>query len=153
MAPNRTVPNLTNVSADADTYPPPGGALVLATPTGEQDSAYSADFEAFWAAYPRKLEKKATWRAWRARRKSGVAPGDMIRAAEHYAAAKRQQGAAPEHIKHAATFIGRDEHYLEFVAGIPAGEARAGSGKTGTTGRREGALDQIRRLAGLEETA
>ena len=82
-------------------------------------AAYSDDFEAFWAAYPRKEEKRKAWRAWNARLKKQVAVEDMATAAGNYAAGCK--GAERRFIKLPATFIGPDMPFTDWVSGTPAG--------------------------------
>lgn len=67
---------------------------------------YTPEFDGFWGAYPRKIEKRSALRAWGARMKEGVSPDELTTAAEHYAEDCRQQHTEPRFIKHAATFLG-----------------------------------------------
>jgi hypothetical protein len=87
------------------------------------EARYPPAFEAAWAAYPRKVEKRAAYRAWQARIREGCDPADLAAAARHYAAAVADR--APRYIKHAATFWGRDRPYEEFVSGPGPPTARA----------------------------
>lgn len=80
---------------------------------------YSDDFEQFWQNYPRKIAKKEAYRAWTARLKGGALPGDMVSAAEHYAEYCEQRHAETQYIKHAATFLGPDLHFRDYITGIP----------------------------------
>jgi hypothetical protein len=84
-----------------------------------------AEFEDFWQYYPRKLKKQTALRAWMARVKDKNLPAEMIAAARIYADHCRTGHTEPRYIMHAATFIGPDVPYLEWLHGIPAG---AGSG-------------------------
>lgn len=74
---------------------------------------YSADFLQFWELYPRKKEKSRAWRTWKTRLKEKISVGDMIRAAEHYA--KQCQGKDEQYIKLAATFLGPDKPYADYI--------------------------------------
>lgn len=76
---------------------------------------YTPDFLEFWGKYPRKVEKRAAFKAWNARRKDGVSPEDMIKAAENYAAYCAAQGTEPRFIKHPATFIGHNRPFEDWI--------------------------------------
>jgi uncharacterized protein YifE (UPF0438 family) len=45
---------------------------------------YSEAFERFWLSYPRRIEKKGAYRAWKARLKEKIKDEDMISAALNY---------------------------------------------------------------------
>jgi hypothetical protein len=137
--PNLTIPNQTidlkdlAPSADADEAradtQDAGGAQSSKTGKGENAPAekpaneYTADFEAFWAAYPRKVEKKGAFKAWQARLKAGVDPQELILAARNYADRCRQLGTEIQFIKHAKTFLGPSEPYQEYVKPSDGGVA------------------------------
>lgn len=72
-----------------------------------------AGFDAFWAVYPRKTAKKAAERAWRTRIKAGRTADDLITAAKNYAIVKR--GTEQTYLMHAATFLGPNERYEDFL--------------------------------------
>lgn len=78
---------------------------------GKQD--YPPEFEAAWTAYPPRAggNKKATFRAWVARRKAGATPADMLAGATRYAAFVMAERTEERYIKQPATFFGPDEHY------------------------------------------
>jgi hypothetical protein len=99
-------------SAGEGTDGKPGGA-----------ARYPPAFEEAWLAYPRKVEKRAAYRAWQARRREGCDPADLAASARHYAAAVA--GRDPRYVKHAATFWGRDRPYEEYVRGTGPPQARA----------------------------
>lgn len=91
---------------------------------------YPPEFEAFWEAYPRKIEKKAAHRAWTAtvnryEKEKGRdrTTGAMLTAARHYAAACVDRD--PSKIKHGATFVGPNEPWLDWIAGNPDDRHRA----------------------------
>ena len=85
------------------------------------DEPYSPDFEAFWAVYPRRVDKGAAWRAWRARLREGHTPGELISAARHYAGAVEEMGVELRFRKHPATFLGPSKPFAEWVSGVPEG--------------------------------
>jgi hypothetical protein len=82
-------------------------------------SGYTDEFETFWQSYPRKLDKAAAFRAWKARLKGKAPPSDMVSAARHYAEYCELRGVETQYVKHAATFLGPDRPFAEFVAGLP----------------------------------
>lgn len=89
----------------------------------KQTGAYDAHFEKFWAAYPRKVEKQRAYRCWKIRIREGLAEGltteglaeDLVDAAKNYAGECRRQGTQQRYIKLAATFLGPDKPYLDWV--------------------------------------
>lgn len=85
------------------------------------DEPYSPDFEAFWEVYPRRVDKGAAWRAWRARMREGHTPDEMLSAARHYAEAVEELGVEVQYRKHPATFLGPGRPFVEWVSGVPEG--------------------------------
>ncbi|HBG88319.1 MAG TPA: hypothetical protein DDW62_12310, partial [Marinilabiliaceae bacterium] len=86
---------------------------------------YTQDFETFWFQYPRKLEKKKAFRAWKTRVKEGVKPDDLIQACANYAAYCEAQGTSEKYVKHGSTFLGPDKPYEEYIQGMPETPDRA----------------------------
>ena len=60
-------------------------------------------FEDFWITYPRRIDKRAAERAWRAALKRGARPDAVLLAARQFAQAK--VGSDPKFIKHPATWL------------------------------------------------
>ncbi len=85
---------------------------------------YPDEFEAVWEHYPRKKHKKAAWRKWKARRKEGVKNKDLVSAAKNYSLECKRSKTEAKFIKHGATFLGPDEHYLEYISGPPKEEGK-----------------------------
>ena len=83
---------------------------------------YTQEFEEFWENYPRKVEKKRAFRAWKARLREGVKPEMLIQACKNYAAYCTRQGIEQRYIKHASTFLGPDKPFEEYVNSIPETE-------------------------------
>lgn len=77
-------------------------------------SDYPPEFEVFWQAYPkeRRKEKKAAYRAWKARLNAGAKPEQLVTAARLYA--QECKGKTPRFIKLAKTFLGSDCHWEEY---------------------------------------
>lgn len=64
-------------------------------------------FDAFWAAYPRRVDKKPARKAWRAARRR--APAETITAAAaEYARQVQAAGTQPRFVKHPATWLNAD---------------------------------------------
>lgn len=85
----------------------------------KKDGGYSQDFEDFYNAYPRKIEKKRAFRVWKARLKEKASPKDLIASAENYGKYCRDRGIDINYIKHPSTFLGPDKPYEEFIEGCP----------------------------------
>jgi predicted phage replisome organizer len=95
---------------ESEKEPPPA-----ASRPGGSDS--SPDFDLFWAAYPRKKERKRAWKSWGARLKAGAQPADMIAAARNYAGECERKGRVTEYIKHPSTFLGPSEPWTDYLEG------------------------------------
>lgn len=80
---------------------------------------YSSDFEKFWSLYPKQIEKKKAYAAWNKTLKKEAKPDDIIQACINYTKLCNQENKEPQFIKHAATFLGPNEPYKEFVKGCP----------------------------------
>lgn len=89
--------------------------------TGEEETPSAADatepvaslpepdpFDEFWAAYPRKVEKRAAEKAWRAALKRKAKPEQIIAAANAYAA--RSRGVEARFVKHPASWLNAGAH-------------------------------------------
>ncbi|MEM0138511.1 MAG: hypothetical protein QW100_02135 [Thermoplasmatales archaeon] len=88
---------------------------------------YPPEFEVCWDAYPRKMEKQAAYKAWRARVKEGYTPELLLACTTNYAGSCRGNRTAPEYIKHAKTFYGANRPFLDYRDG-PVVERRKGNG-------------------------
>lgn len=76
-------------------------------------TSYSPDFEAAWAAYPKRPNnsKPAAYRTWRARLAEGVTVDELLAGTRAYRAFTDREGTSPRFVKLAATFYGPDRHY------------------------------------------
>jgi len=82
---------------------------------GKQEPfSYPKDFEAFWSAYPRRIEKRRAFRAWQARLREGTAPETLISCARNYAEYVLLKDTAECYIKHPATFLGPDRPFEDW---------------------------------------
>lgn len=76
-------------------------------------------FAEFWQAYPRKVERRAAERAWRAAIKRKVDPELMISSAKIYA--QKITGTEPRFVKHASSWLnaGAYEDFTQGAVGKP----------------------------------
>jgi len=81
-----------------------------AVPGKPKRNDYPAAFEEAWQAYPTRpgANKRATFKAWTARIRSGVAAETMLAGARGYSAYIQATG---QHLKLPETFFGPDEHF------------------------------------------
>lgn len=82
---------------------------------------YSADFEEFWSVYPRKVNKKGAYAKWRATLRKDDAPTkqQLIECAKRYAAECKRKGTEQQYILHAATFLGPQERWRDYMEDKP----------------------------------
>ncbi|MBQ7263443.1 MAG: hypothetical protein IJR14_06950 [Synergistaceae bacterium] len=114
-------------------------------------------FRAFWAAYPRKVQKGPALKAWLALSRQGVPFEDIAEAAREYAKASQAKGTPPDRIQHPATFLHEDRwrdwlppdgaSYLEALRLAERGRASP------PTSRPMDTLDRIRGLSYEEAKA
>lgn len=84
-------------------------------PSEPKKSTYSADFTAFWKAYPRHNDKGQAYRKYQTRLKDGYSPQELLAAAEAYAAECKRKRTEPDYIKHAKTFLGDSTPFTEYL--------------------------------------
>lgn len=73
-------------------------------------NTYTDPFEQWWNDYPRKVEKKTAFRAWKARLKGGATVEELTTGRDRYIAYCRATGFE---VKYPATFLGPDEYWKE----------------------------------------
>lgn len=109
-----------DVTLDKDTDTEKEQEQKALVPSADDTSAYSAEFETFWAEYPKREggnSKKGAFKAWNARIRSGVKAEDLILSAKRYADQMQAKGnVGTSFVKQAATFLGPDEHWREALA-------------------------------------
>jgi len=79
----------------------------------KNSSSWDADFDTFWEAYPRKVAKQAALKAYKARRRQGVGADELQNGLYRYVAYVNSNGTEEKYIKHAATFLGPNEHWKD----------------------------------------
>lgn len=82
---------------------------------------YTEDFEAFWAEYPRQIDKGRAFKNFQTELKAGSSAEDMISAARNYARACQTKRTEEQYIKHASTFLGPTRPWREYILGVPRG--------------------------------
>ncbi|SUQ58435.1 Uncharacterised protein [Raoultella terrigena] len=94
-----------------------GASADASAPARPAKQDYSPEFETAWDAYPKRAggnSKAGAFKAWKARLKDGVKPGDMLAGVKRYAAYARATGSVgTQFVKQAATFFGPDRHFEE----------------------------------------
>jgi len=78
------------------------------------------EFASWWERYPRKVNRQAAWKVFRARRREGVPLESLVSARDHYR--RSRQGEDMQFTRHGSTFLALDGPWSEWVAGPPEGE-------------------------------
>lgn len=132
------------------TTPPAAAERAGAPPTIKAlEPRYSADFELWWAWYPRRREKIAAYRAYRKTLEAGATDTELLLAARHCAAHVEEQGTEERFIPLPATFLGPSRKWLDFRDGVPCEVTR--TPRNGV--HKPNAFDLIdREVARLKET-
>lgn len=76
---------------------------------------YNVCFEQFWNVYPRKKEKAKAYKCYLARLKDGFSEDELQQAAVNYAAECKKQRTDERYIKLAATFIGANTPFVDWI--------------------------------------
>ena len=76
---------------------------------------YSQDFNRFWEVYPRRDRKAEAYECFIARTNNGVAPEDMVKAAEAYSNRCRKERTPDKYIMQARTFLGPHLNFMDYV--------------------------------------
>ncbi len=76
---------------------------------------YTDDFERAWEIYPRKDGKKAAYKAYMARIKSGISPEELIEATKGYADECAREHRDKKYTKLGSTFYGPDSWFKDFL--------------------------------------
>lgn len=94
----------------------------------KQANEYSSGFEEFWEAYPRKDDKGLAYRKYKARLNDGYSDGQLLQAAQAYAAQVRRERTERKYTKQAKTFLGDTLSFTEYLPRSPS-KAKADSGQ------------------------
>lgn len=90
---------------------------------------YTLEFEEFWAAYPRQVEKATAYKKYMARKKDGFSPEELLIAAKNYAESCRRKRTAEEYIKHPSTFLSANTPFIDYIPkkGLDTSESAVGN--------------------------
>lgn len=121
--------------------------LAIATPAApvkaKKPSGYTDDFENFWRTYPRHIEKKSAFKAWRIALKSGATADEITAGAARYA--KYRAGEPERFTKHPSTWLNQGCWEDEYsTAGI--GYGYNGGASTGLVARTPEEAEYLRQL-------
>lgn len=78
---------------------------------------YCVRFEQMWQAYPRKKEKAAAYKAYKARLSDGFSEDELETAVKRYADDCKSMHTEERYIKHAATFFGPNTPFADYLKG------------------------------------
>lgn len=76
---------------------------------------YPSEFNQFWDAYPRKIEKGNAYKMYQARLNCGWKPEELIEAAKNYALKVARERTEIKYIKHPKTFLSANEPFVDFL--------------------------------------
>lgn len=121
--------------------------LAIATPAApvkaKKPSGYTDDFENFWRTYPRRIEKKSAFKAWKTALKSGATADEITAGAVRYA--KYRAGEPERFTKHPSTWLNQGCWEDEYsTAGI--GYGYNGGTSTGLVARTPEEAEYLRQL-------
>lgn len=107
--------------------------LAIATPAvpvkAKKQTGYTDDFEEFWRTYPRRIEKKSAFKAWKTALKGGATADEITAGAARYA--KYRAGEPERFTKHPSTWLNQGCWEDEYsTAGIGYGSGQYGSRMT-----------------------
>lgn len=121
--------------------------LAIATPKApvkaKKSSGYTDDFENFWRTYPRRIEKKSAFKAWKTALKSGATADEITAGAARYA--QYRAGEPERFTKHPSTWLNQGCWEDEYsTAGI--GYGYNGGNGTGLVARTSEEAEYLRQL-------
>lgn len=121
--------------------------LAITTPKApvkaKKSSGYTDDFENFWRTYPRRIEKKSAFKAWKTALKSGATADEITAGAARYA--KYRAGEPERFTKHPSTWLNQGCWEDEYsTAGI--GYGYNGGNGTGLVARNAEEAEYLRQL-------
>ena len=103
----------------------------------DKNKNYCVRFEQIWQAYPRKKEKAAAYKAYKARMSDGFSEDELETAVKRYADECKRRHTEERYIKHAATFWGPNTPFADYLKGETdgpvAGNDSPDTGRAGKT--------------------
>lgn len=126
---------------------PASQELAIATPKApvkaKKSSGYTDDFENFWRTYPRRIEKKSAFKAWKGALKKGATADEITAGAARYA--KYRAGEPEQYTKHPSTWLNQECWEDEYsTAGM--GYGYNGGNGTGLVARNAEEAEYLRQL-------
>ena len=81
----------------------------------ENDKTYSCVFEELWKAYPRKKEKSAAYKAYKATLNKGFSEDELMTAVKRYAEECKKEQRDSRYIKLCSTFLGPNTPFMDYL--------------------------------------
>lgn len=81
----------------------------------DKKNTYSRDFEALWAAYPRKKEKANAYKCYKARLADGFSEDELMTAVKRYAEECKSRGTEVRYIKLGSTFLSSNTPFTDYL--------------------------------------
>ncbi len=81
----------------------------------EKNNKYMCAFEELWSAYPRRKEKARAYKCYQARLSDGYSEDELLLAVKRYAQECEDKNTEEQFIKHAATFLGPNTPFLDYL--------------------------------------
>lgn len=81
----------------------------------EKDKTYSCVFEELWKAYPRKKEKSAAYKAYKATLNKGFSEDELMTAVKRYAEECKKEQRDSRYIKLCSTFLGPNTPFMDYL--------------------------------------
>lgn len=86
----------------------------------EEGNKYTCVFEELWSAYPRRKEKAKAYKCYQARLSDGFSEDELLLAVKRYAQECKIKKTEEQFIKHAATFLGANTPFLDYLGDYKA---------------------------------
>lgn len=82
--------------------------------------SYPEEFNTFWKAYPKPVEKRNTFLAWQKavnnkKKELRVTPSELVRSAQNYRKFCEKEDREKKYIKSSTTFLGSKAYYLDYI--------------------------------------
>ena len=80
-----------------------------------ENKTYSCAFEEFWKEYPRKKEKSAAYKAYKATLNKGFSEDELMTAVKRYADECKKEQRDSRYIKLCSTFLGPNTPFMDYL--------------------------------------
>lgn len=80
-----------------------------------ENKTYSCAFEELWKAYPRKKEKSAAYKAYKATLNKGFSEDELMAAVKRYAEECKKEQRDSRYIKLCSTFLGPNTPFMDYL--------------------------------------